>query len=419
MRWLRGLPSYLVFFLALPFLLFHPKLRQGKRARLGFIQMRRRTKAPRIWVHGASAGDIQALLSTVRELRRRLPNLEVIASTITDSGRAMAERLQQDFTAVTYLPYDIPGAVQRSLRAINPDLLVLEYTELWPQLIHTARRLKVPVILHNGRIAETKVAWYRRLFWLTGNLLKQLNLLLMRNESEAERATALGAPRERVVVTGDTKFDNLSVMLDPAKIEALRAAVNLDANDLVFVAGSTHEGEEEPLLAIFSELRVRFATLRMIVAPRYVDRAERLLALAQRHNLRARLRSNNRDNSRADVIVLDTIGELAPCYALASLVFVGGSLIPHGGHNILEPAACGKPVMFGPHMDNFAEPLQLLLGHGGIQCANPQQLREIMLDLLDRPSYREELGRLAKQQVLKVRGAAGRNADRIVEMLAG
>lgn len=417
MRLVLMLLSYLAFALALPFLLLHPKLRQGIRARLGIYPRGWPTlpRGPRVWVHGASAGDILALLPTVRELKSRRPDVQIIASTITNSGHAIAARQDALFSAVTYFPYDLPGAVRRALKHIRPDVLVLEYTELWPNLIHAARARGVPVVLHNGRLADSRMGNYRWLFAFTGNLLTPLSLLLMRDEAEAERALALGAPEERVHVTGNTKFDNLGQPPRQDKIDELRAAAGFPADAPIWVAGSTHEGEEEMVLEVFAGLRTNSPNLRLILAPRYAERGDKLMHLAQRRGFRARLRSH--PGPAPDVLVLDTIGELASCYSLATLVFVGGSFVPRGGQNILEPAACGKPVIFGPHMQNFADSVQVLLGRGGIQVATPEQLQRVMADLLHSDAHRHQLGEIARTQVSTIRGAASRNAVHIGGLL--
>ncbi len=417
MRLVRLLFTYLVFWAALPFLLTHPKLRRGVRERLGLHdqELGRRLRRPRIWLHGASAGDILALRPLAEELEALRPDAAVVASMMTNSGRSMAERMGSAFAALTYLPYDLPGAVRRTLAYLDPAVLVLEYTELWPELIHGASRRGVRLVLHNGRFAEERLPSYQRLFWLTGNLLSRFDLLLMRDDYEAERALRLGAPKERVHVTGNTKFDNLTVDVPEQKVDELRAAFALPPGAPLWVAGSTHEGEEEHLLAIYARQRALHVGLKLCIAPRYLERVDRVVSLAQRLGLSVRRRSAAA--TPADVIVLDTIGELTACYHLATLVFVGGSFVTRGGQNILEPAACGKPVLFGPHMSNFTDAVLVLLGRGGIQVSSPEQLERVFADLLTRDGYRVELGSLARAQVMSVRGAARRNAELIAALL--
>jgi 3-deoxy-D-manno-octulosonic-acid transferase len=418
MRLLRLLFTYLGFALAMPFLAGHRKLRHGLAARFGLHPQGWPpvSGGPRVWLHGASAGDVLALAPFARELQKRQPAVAIIASTVTDSGRAMAEKQGATFAAVTYWPWDLPGPVKRTLKRIRPDVLVLEYTELWPELIEQAHRAGVKLVLHNGRFAAHRVNSYRRLFLITGNLLRHFDLLLMRDEYEADRARRLGAPPERIHITGNTKFDNLRLEVPERLRIEIAAALAFPREVPVLVAGSTHEGEEEQLLDVFAELRRASPHLRLVLAPRYIERAARLLVLATHRGLTARLRSS--PPAPADVVILDTIGELMACYSLATLVFVGGSFVTRGGQNILEPAACSKPVLFGPHMENFSDAVQVLLGRGGIQVASPEQLRRVLADLLGRDHYREELGVMAYEQVMGVRGAAFRNAELVAGLLA-
>jgi 3-deoxy-D-manno-octulosonic-acid transferase len=315
---------------------------------------------------------------------------------------------------VTFLPYDLPGACRRAMAALRPDVLVLEYTELWPQLIQTASEAGVKLALTNGRLRPRNVPRYRLLFRLAGNLLEKFDVLMMRADDEAERALLLGAPRERVHVTGNTKFDALAVSVPVEEDTALRQALALGSERL-WVCGSTHEGEEGGLLQVFSMLQREHGDLRLLIAPRYIERAQRVLGLARLTGLGARLRSQR--GGSEPVIVLDTIGELVRAYQLATVVFVGGSFGRRGGQNILEPAACGKPVLFGPRMENFQDSVQVLVGRGGLQVKDPTALLRLMRDLLARPDEIRKLGELARESVSSVRGASGRDARLIAELL--
>lgn len=418
MRILATLLSYPLFWLALPFLLTHPKLRRGIRERFGYPPQAPQSPHPRVWLHGASAGDITALRPTAMELRSQHPNLEIILSTVTDSGYAMAHKLSPLFDVITYQPYDLPGSVGRALDRLTPSLLVLEYTELWPQLIYAARERSIPVFLHNGRFSAASMGRYRLLFSLTGNLLEPLTRLLLRDDHEAERARVLGAAPDQILVTGNTKFDNLASPPDPNVVTTLREAFRFTKNDLVWLAGSTHEGEEEGLLEVFNELREEFPSLKMVIAPRYLERLDRITQLVTRAGFTCARRSSPGEGP-AEVSLLDTVGELSTCYALGTVIFVGGSFVPRGGQNILEPAGCGRPVVFGPFMRNFPDSVQVLLGRGGLQVATPAKLGEVLLELLGRPTYREELGAMARVQVQRARGAARRNATEILSHLPG
>jgi 3-deoxy-D-manno-octulosonic-acid transferase len=233
-------------------------------------------------MHGASAGDLQALAPMMRLFRARFPDCRILVSTITDSGLLMArDRLAAELDAVVYAPWDLWGATRRAVRALAPDVLVLEYTELWPNLIHAVHAKGAKVVLTNGRFAAERVAGYRALFALTGNPLRELDLLLMREDDEAERALALGAPLERVWVTGNTKFDGLRATAPGGDEAELRSALGLSPGARLLIAGSTHEGEEDLLLGVFRGLLGQHPDLRLLLAPRYTDRAERVAALAE------------------------------------------------------------------------------------------------------------------------------------------
>jgi len=410
--------EYLIFWLLLPFLLLHPRVRQGIRFRLGLYDgLAPPRGGPRVWLHGASAGDVLGLVPIVRELKALRPDARVIVSSITDSGASMArQKLVPEGLAelVTFLPYDLPGACRRAIAALRPDVLVLEYTELWPQLIHAASSAGVKLALTNGRLRPRNVPRYRLLFGLAGNLLERFDVLMMRADDEAERALLLGAPEERVHVTGNTKFDALAVSVPAAEDAALRQALAL-GRERLWVCGSTHEGEEGRLLHVYSILRKEHRDLRLLIAPRYIERAQRVLGLARSMGLGARLRSAG--GGPAPVIVLDTIGELVRAYQLATVVFVGGSFGRRGGQNILEPAACGKPVLFGPRMENFQDSVQVLVGRGGLQVKDAVALLRLMRDLLARPDEIRKLGELARDAVSSVRGASARDARLIAELL--
>ncbi len=419
MHVLYAIVSYLGFLLGLPVLLTHPKLRDGKRARLGLLgELPRGEGSPRIWFHGASAGDILTLQPIIRELKARLPGCSIIVSTITNSGLAMARKKLPDVAdVVTFAPYDLPGATRRAVAALRPDLLVLEYTEIWPNLIRAASRAGVRIALTNGRFDPEKLGKYRALFAAIGNPLRRIDCFLMRSDEEAARVLSLGAAPDRVWVTGNTKFDALVLDAQPGKEEELRREMGLDAERPVFMAGSTHEGEEELVLAVYARLRERHPGLQLVLAPRYVERSGKLMSLAAEAGLGVRLRSGGPAAGNAQVTILDTIGELAIAYRLATLVFVGGSFVTRGGQNVLEPAAQGCPVLFGPHMENFKDSVQVLQGRGGIQVATPDRLLKVADELLSRPDQLAELGGMARRSVGAIRGASARNVDHLLAML--
>jgi 3-deoxy-D-manno-octulosonic-acid transferase len=416
---LYAIVSYLAFFLGLPILLTHPKLRDGVWERLGFYRdLPRAQGSPRFWLHGASAGDLLSLQPIMRELKARAPGCCIVVSTITNSGIAMAKKKLADVAdVVVYAPYDLPGATRRAMAALRPDVLVLEYTEIWPNLIRAASKAGVRIALTNGRFDPKKLSRYRALFRTIGNPLRRIDCFLMRSDEEAERVLALGAAPDRVWVTGNTKFDALVLDGAGGREHALRAEMGLDPDRPVFMAGSTHEGEEEIVLAVYTRLKERHPGLQLVLAPRYVERSGKLMALGVEAGLAVRLRSGGAAAGNAQVTVLDTIGELAVAYRLATLVFVGGSFVTRGGQNVLEPAAQGCPVLFGPHMENFKDSVQVLTGRGGIQVATPDRLLKVADELLSRPDQLRELGAMARQAVGSIRGASARNVDHLLSIV--
>ncbi|HEY7723851.1 MAG TPA: glycosyltransferase N-terminal domain-containing protein [Anaeromyxobacteraceae bacterium] len=421
MHLVYAIASWVALIALLPVLLFHPKLRHGIPSRLGLYRATfdAGSGRPRVWFHGASAGDLLSLHPMLKELKTRLPGACAVVSTVTNSGLQMARQKLREADVVLYAPYDVGLATRRAAARLRPDLLVLEYTEIWPNLIRAARRSGARVALTNGRFDPEKLARYRALFRAIGNPLESMDLLLMRSDEEAERALQLGAAPDRVWVTGNTKFDALVLDVPTERDAALRDEMGLEPAAPVFMAGSTHEGEEEIVLEVYGELRRRWPALRLVLAPRYVERAGRILALAAAAGLPARLRSAGAAAGSAPVTVLDTIGELAAAYRLATLVFVGGSFVTRGGQNVLEPAGQGKPVLFGPHMENFKDSVQVLVGRGGIQVPNPEQLLKVASELLARPEKIDELGALARQAVTSIRGASARNVEHMLRLLPG
>lgn len=410
----------LLFVLIFPLLALHSKTRSGMRARFGLYPRGAFPGGrPRIWLHGASAGDLLSVSPMVRHFRERFPGCTIILSTLTNSGYLMAKERIKDVDAVTFVPWDLPGATRRAVKAIDPDLLVLEYTEIWPNLIRAAHRHGAKIALTNGRFAPAHLRSYRALFSLAGNPLQSVDLFLMREDLEAERALRLGARMDRVWVTGNTKFDALlpGKSADAGE-EALLKAFGFPQGAPIFIGGSTHEGEEPVLIEVFKRLLKDRPDLRLVLAPRYIERGSKVKAMAEAAGLSVRMRTDKEPPAEPPrVAVLDTIGELSLAYRLGTLVFVGGSFTSRGGQNILEPAAQGRPVLFGPNMDNFHDSVQVLVGRGGIQVKDPDHLYRVASELFARPEKMRELGELARTAVSQVRGASARNVSLMARAL--
>jgi len=397
-------------------LLFHPKLKGRLGQRLGFYPKAHFQKCahkPTVWLHGASAGDVLALHPLAVQLKKSAPNCALVISAMTNSGLQMAEQRIPEADAIIAVPFDLIGATTRAVRCIAPRILLLEYSEIWPNLIDAAWKADRKVVLHNGRFSPERL--HRQKIWLRiiGNPLHKLHLLLVRNADEAKRAAFLEIPKQKIQITGNTKFDALLSQETPQGV-ALHQQFCLPTNVPIFVAGSTHQGEEELLVQAFLLLKKTFPKLIFVVVPRYEHRSPKVLSLFRKAGFRSCLRSDGQQTENPDVMVVDTTGELRELYPLASLVFVGGSLVPVGGHNILEPAQAGSPTLFGPYMNNVLDCVAVLRDHGGIQIHNVEQLVRQAATLLENEDLRKELGQKAKDAAATCRGAAKRNAQALL-----
>ena len=340
---------------------------------------------PRCWVHAVSVGESAAAVPLVEAIHRRWPELGILVSTITPTGaRIVADRLAG--TAVhRYFPLDLPGPVRRALEAARPRFFIAIETELWPNFLRALARRGTPAMIANGRISDRSFRRYLRVRWLMRRELADVSEVALQNQEEDLRKESLGAPAERVVVTGNLKSD-LVPEADAADT-VWRERLGLRATDRLWIAGSTHRGEEAIVLDAFLRARARCPDLALLLAPRHPERAGEVVDLVRERGLAPARRSRLPDGrAPGAVVILDTVGELAALYALAEVVFVGGSLVPVGGHNVLEPAMRGKPVLYGPHTSNFREGAERLQrSGGGIVVKDGLELeRELSLLLEDR-----------------------------------
>jgi 3-deoxy-D-manno-octulosonic-acid transferase len=368
-----------------------------------------------IWVHAVSVGEVLAARPLVERLKERFPQRPVFVSTTTLTGHAVARRSLAGADGLFYAPFDWPRPVRRALDRLRPQLLVLVETEIWPNLIHEARRRGTRIAMVNGRISPQsfrRYVWVRR--WLT-RVLAEVDLFLMQSDAHAERIRGIGAPIERVRTIGNLKFDALG-----------RAGVSAHLGDLMgsspgplFVAGSTMAGEEEAVLAAFQALRASSPAARLVLAPRHPERWGAVFELIAAAGLRGARRSALVEPWRdAEVLLLDTLGELASVYSLATLVFVGGSLVPTGGHNVLEAAVYGKAVIVGPHMHNFQEIADLFLAERAlVQVPSAAALCATLVDLAHDEPRRARIGEAARVLVDRHRGAVDRTVDALSGLL--
>ena len=347
---------------------------------------------PSIWFHAASVGEVRVALTLLREMKKIYPHHGFVVSTATPQGRAVASQAY-DVDAAFLAPLDLPWVVRRTVEIIKPCLFLVAETELWPNLLKEVKRKGIPVILFNGRISQRSYRFYRPLRFFFKGVLKNFDALCLKSSTDRERMVSLGASPQSIHVTGDLKFHQIA---PPAKIEEkrLRQELRLPKNAPVFIAGSTHEEEEAMILQIFNELKVDFPHLILILAPRHLQRISRMEGLMRSKGVRwVRRTMIDEGNRPEEIILLDTVGELAALYGLGTAIFVGGSFCQIGGHNILEVLAHGKGVIFGPHMENFSEIARLVVERGaGIQVRTPHELKEALGKVIADHSLSKKMG---------------------------
>jgi 3-deoxy-D-manno-octulosonic-acid transferase len=369
---------------------------------------------PRCWIHAVSVGESAAAVPLVEGIRRRWPELGIVVSTITPTGaRIVAERLAGT-AAHRYFPIDLPGPVRRALDAARPRFFIAIETELWPNFLRALARRRIPAMIANGRISDRSFRRYRWVRLLMRRVLADVSVFAMQTHEDARRIIALGASPSRVVVTGNLKSD-LVPEATGDDTSAWRERLRLGADARLWIAGSTHRGEEAVVLDAFLRARTRCPPLALLLAPRHPERAGEVEELIRERGLTAARRSRlPADGAPGAVVVLDTVGELATLYALAEVVFVGGSLVPVGGHNVLEPAMRGKPVLVGPHMSNFREGAELLQRSGGglVVKDGPELERELARLLEDRDLARR-MGEAARHAFAGRQGAVSATLDLI------
>lgn len=397
------------------------KYRRSIGPKFGFIppELFARMKGePRIWVHAVSVGEVTAAAPIVASLREHFPEACIVLSTSTETGQEMAVRIVPSATVCIYYPLDIGCVVRRVLDRVRPDLFIPVETELWPNFLRSCKAAGVRVILVNGRISPRSFKRYAltRFFWR--EVLEAVDEIGVISRVDADRAEAMGAPAKKIHVLGNAKYDSLAAKASPKAGEDIARRLGLTEAEPVFVAGSTHDGEEAIVLNVYRRLLEVEPRCKLILVPRHVDRAEAVLRLVREAGFPdcVAMSELNLGRRRAGerVIVVDVIGELFKIYSLATVVFCGGSLVPKGGQNILEAAAWGKVVLYGPSMDDFREERALLEETGaGITVRDEAELSERVIALIRHPEERRRRGEKGRDMVIANMGAAGRYAAMI------
>ena len=392
-------------------ILRHGKYHRGFSARMGGVPARLRhegTGAQRvIWVHAVSVGEVLAVSGLIEQMRRSLPQHRVLVSTTTDTGQELARKRFGE-ESVFYFPMDFGFAIRPYLAALRPELVVLAETEFWPNFLRESHCAGARIAVVNARISDRSLPRYRRFEWALKKMLAHVDLFLAQTAEDSARLASIGADASRIEVTGNLKFD-VELPAPPPIVDQLRQAMAADHAGPVLVCGSTVDDEEPPLLKAFENLRVGHPRAVMILAPRHPQRFDEVAILIRQLGIPTARRSQWKGESLAGgVFLVDTIGELAALYGLADLAFVGGSLVPRGGHNIIEPAQHGVAVVTGNHTENFRDIVALFQSRDAVRIVTLSDLPLTLMHLLANETERRELGRRAAQTIQSQMGATGR-----------
>ncbi|SPD72114.1 3-deoxy-D-manno-octulosonic-acid transferase [uncultured Desulfobacterium sp.] len=374
---------------------------------------------PRIWIHAVSLGEVNVAASIINALRRMMPDCSFILSTTTESGRNMAEKTFGHDLPVIYAPIDFIGPVLKSLNSIRPDVMVFLETEIWPTWLYSAHRMGIRTALINGRISQKSIGGYLKFRFFFREVLKNFDAFSMITEKDAERIMSIGAEPDKVEINGNAKYDLLPGAANPAAEGEIRNALNLEKDARALVAGSTRSGEDEQVIHAYKKILRSFPDTILIIAPRHIERTPEICSMLKAHGLEYQLRTGLEMEKRTkQILIINTFGELFKIYSIATIVFSGGSLVPLGGQNPLEPAVWGKPVLYGPYMDNFLDAKAMLEGKdAGVGVRDSETLAEKALWFFNHPEELRRAGERAKSAVMQNEGAAAKHAEVIKRLI--
>lgn len=395
----------LISIIALPFYIIFRKIR-GKapikiRNRLGFglISFNSSGKRP-VLIHAVSVGEVLASKPLVLHLQKEHPDLPLVMSVTTQTGWNTAESVFGNAIVLTHFPFDLVFSTKRFLKHFNPKTVIIMETELWPCFCRTVKKLGIPLILVNGRISVTSFPQYRKMKFFTRRILNLFDLILAQTSLYKERFIEIGADEKKIIIAPSIKYHKSNFELDEESRKKFAGENSIGENDLIITGGSTHPGEEEALLSVFAGLSANRPELKLIIAPRRPERFTEVETLIQKSGFKYKKRSDSKEKKSWRILLLDRMGELKNCYSISRIVFVGGSLIPHGGQNLLEAAAFSVPVVFGPHIYNFLETADMLLDSGGgFMVRDKSEIHKTFDFLLENPLERETAGRAARSVI--------------------
>lgn len=383
-------------------------------------ELSRIRQRPVIWLHAVSVGESIAARPLLQALRRRYPDHAILVSNTTETGRGTASAFPEKDLCI-YFPFDFLPAVRRTLDAIQPELVIIMETEIWPNFTREAASRNIPVILANGRISDRSFARYLKFSWFFRHALQLFSRLCMQTEADCERIIAIGAPAERTLKAGNLKYDIPFRQADQDERHRLKQKYSIPHGVLVLMAGSTHAGEEQHVIDTYRRLLPDIENLFLVLVPRHPERAAEVASLLERSGIPFCRRSSltgAEEFQRGEVLLVDTIGEMMSLYAISDVAFVGGSLVPTGGHNLLEPASLGVASVFGPQMSNFREIAELVLQYGaGVQVDSPEGLTESCRALLTSTELRQVIGLNGLKLMRDNGGATERHLEIVAEYL--
>ncbi len=357
--------------------LFQPKFRAGFRQKIGFYKKSSSEKKS-IWIHAVSVGEVNATENLIKAVKREFPGYDLVVTTVTATGQEVAgKRLKNTADIISYFPYDFSFSINSAINAFNPALVIIAETEIWPGFIAQLHRKNIPVMLVNGRISPNSFKGYRKLRFFFKKVLEKFSLILMQTETDRERIVKIGAPDSITGVMGNLKFD-IARQLDENAVNELKKSLKIGENR-VLTAGSTHQGEDEMVLNVYNLLKKEISGLKLLLAPRHPERNENVLGLIKSRGFKYGLRSQKQGFDEADVILLDTMGELGQLYSISYLAFIGGSFSGTGGHNPLEPAIYDVPVVSGPTVFNFRNIYRFMTEAGAAKIVDNEENLYIQL----------------------------------------